>query len=226
MPKQPPTRDRFRVLCDVDTDEEMGRVVGTLTRLGFKNVGFELITDVATFNQQPKYDMTGDTLAAAWVAEHPTFEVNDVVQYFKAQGRNGSSAYPAIRKLCDTGVLKRTGPGNYQHANVKALSPPPAKKPHGNSGAARRQFEVTGNEAIWTVIGDRQKFKIKELTDAFRAQGRNPNSVSPLVTKMHQAKQVKLLGDGEYAVVKRPKPPAHVKKPAEATTNGAEPAHA
>ncbi|WFU42629.1 hypothetical protein QA640_09295 [Bradyrhizobium sp. CB82] len=209
MAKQaaPPTRDRYRIVCETDTDEDMGRVIGALTRMGFKNIGFELITDVVTFNRNaPTRPITSEAFALAWLEANPTFALTDLVAHFKADNRTPSSAYYAVKKLADAGKVRKLDGGNYQRADVAAIEAPPPK-------AAEPKHERTHREEIERFIARRKTFTTAQLRELFREQGRNEVSVSPILDKMMNAKIIKrsgAAGSGEYEVVKRPA----AKKPA------------
>jgi hypothetical protein len=184
----------------------MGALLAQLTRMGLENIGYELITDVKTFNKNgPRkvFDTTGDEFALEWVKQHPSFQIIDLVNHFREQGRNGASAYPAVRKLVESKLLRKIGSGNYQHANVKALAPPEkteTTKQRPANPVAR--FEVKNWDVILKLIKNKTKFKIADLTNAFVEQGRNPKSVSPITTNMAKQKLIRIIAPGEYEVIK------------------------
>lgn len=218
------TRDRFRIYAETSS-EAMGPLLATLTRLGLENIGYELITDVPRFNKNgPRkvYETSTEDFVKAFLEENATFRAIDLVNYFEKDGRSRNAAYPTITKMVASDLIKKIGQGVYQRADVKALAAPieAEKKPHALTGKAPPKFEMSGADVIWRHIRNRQKFGTKELAVLFRALGRNHHSVSPIITKMVQKKQVKPLGDGEYAVLKKAvpakkaKPTASAKKPA------------
>lgn len=199
MAKPPETVDRYRIHAETSV-EQMGFVLAALTKMGLDNVGYELVTEVNNFKQRHRHDTTGDAFFAEWLTEHPTFSANDVVKHFKGNGRTGGSGYTAIRNLLAKGAIKKSGPGNYQRADVKAIAAPEKKKPHSRAGTAPPRFEIRGIDAIWRHIKNRQKFTVQELQVLFRAQGRQAKSVSPLITQLAKQKRIKLIEPGQYAV--------------------------
>jgi hypothetical protein len=196
------TRDRYRIHADTSL-EEMGVVLAALTRMGLQNIGYELITDVRAFGHNKTHETSAEYEVTEYIKDHPTFTIADVVAHLKSQGRSAGAAYTAVRVMVQKKSLVKLSPGNYQRADVKAIAAPkPAKTAPGN-GHARTVFSITGKDSIWRQIRNRKKFTSQELTVLFRAQGRNPNSVSPLLTAMVVAKQIKQTGVGEYVVLKK-----------------------
>jgi hypothetical protein len=124
MGKLPVLRDRFRIICEADATL-MGQLLAHMTRMGVKDISYELLTDVRTFrNNGPRkvHDVTAKQLVLNYLAEHPTFAIGNLMTVFKAAGRPASAAYGAVHVLVDDKVLNKLGGGNYQRADVKALT--------------------------------------------------------------------------------------------------------
>ncbi|WP_375791151.1 hypothetical protein ACE102_07310 [Bradyrhizobium sp. vgs-9] len=172
----------------------MGPIIAQLSRMGLTNIGFELITDIRTYNRNTPREMGSEAFALAWVDQHPTFKLAEIVAHFKADNRTPSSCYYAVKKLVEAGKLKNLGQSNYARADVKALEAPDA--------APEKHHDVTNKDLIWRHVRHRNKFKVADLTTLFREQDRNPKSISPQLQHLVTEKRIKALGDGEYAVLK------------------------
>jgi hypothetical protein len=206
MPKQPEITELCRIHADTTLDQ-MGHVLAALARMGLANVGYELVTEVATFKKKQTHEIKAEDFAAAWIKDHPTFKATELVNHFDASGRTSGAAYTALRKLVDRRTLKQLGSGNYQHADIKAIEGP--KKHGADAGLTNRDF-------IWKVIGRRKSFMASELTQAFKEAGRQPSSMTSVLAKLVGSKELKLLGGGQYAVLGRksePTPPTTGKRP-------------
>ncbi len=198
MAKPPEAVDRYRIHADTSL-EQMGFVLAALTRMGLDNIGYELITEVATFK---KKNGGGNELGSKFIADHPTFEIGEMVKHFVANGFSNTTAYHAAKRFVENKQLRKLDGGGYQRTDVKAIAAPERKPGHG--GAPR--FEITGYDAVWRHIKKRKGFKVSELAVLFRAQGRKTNSGGPIIAKMAKQKLIKALGGGEYLVVKKAVP--------------------
>jgi hypothetical protein len=207
------TEERFRIHAESSKDE-MGHILAELTKLGLQNIGYELITDVITFRKngaRKVYDVTGTEFARAFLKENASFAAIQLVNHFKANDRTNGLAYKAIRDLVGTGELKKLGPGNYQRAGVKALPAPKYKRPAPHVGPRQ---EVGNKEIVLSLIKGRAKFTVKDLQNQFSKKGRNPKSVSPIITKLAQAGIIRMLEPGTYAWGKVKKKKVTKKTPA------------
>jgi len=228
MAKEPEMYHRFKITAEISS-EKMGDLLATLTIMGLENINYELITDIINFKGKIVHEISSADLAKTFVEQNPTFRAVDITKYFMENGRTKGAGYPALQKLVEAKIVRRIAPGQYQRADVRAIAPPtPAtteqaskqvketktaeKKPHARTGIAPPRFEITGADAVWNFIKNRKKFTMKELAASFEEQGRNAHSVSPLVTKLGQAKKVRPLGDGVYEVLKNTKPDTPAKK--------------
>jgi hypothetical protein len=203
MAKTPITRDRFKIVCEVEA-ADMGPIIAQLTRMGMANVGFELITDVVTFNKNgPRvvHELKAEDFLTPWVAEHPTFRAAEAVQHFEANNRNAGACYSALKKMVEDGALKKLGPGNYQRADVKAL-------------AAPRHSDVTGEEIILAFAKKHHgRFNTKQIKELFTQEGRAVNSVYSTCDALLKDKMIKRIGAGEYVLLAKGRAKAVEKKP-------------
>ncbi len=222
MAKAPETQDRFRIYCEANSPEEMGVVVAQLTRMGLKNVGFEMITDVLAFKRRKQHDQTAADAFRDYVESNPTFHISDAIKHFKAEGRTSSSVYSAAGALCEKKLLKKLGGGNYSVANIKQIEGP--KEPRSKVQKIKKNPERSGRAEILKFIGNRKSFTVKQLRALFVSQGRNGESVSPAVTDLVWDKIIKHGAErGEYLVMKNNKK-SPAKKAAVKKLNGANPA--
>lgn len=202
MAKEVVTRDRFKIIAEVEA-ENLGPLLAQLAKMGLQNLGYELITDTLAFGKNaPRkvHDTKAEDFARAWIADHPSFKAIDLIEHFRENGRTNGAGYTALRVLVADGTLKQLGEGNYQRADVRAIAGP---KTH---GGARQRFEISNRDLIWRYLRTRTKFKIAELTTLLRTNGRPPSSATSLISKFRHDGYLKLLGDGKYQVIKRPKP--------------------
>ena len=81
------------------------------------------------------------------------------------------------------------------HAGVKALPAPKGKRP---THVGPRQ-EISNKDVLLKRIKGRAKFTVGELQDHFTNIKRNPKSVSPITSKLAQAKIITLIELGTYA---------------------------
>ncbi len=193
------TVERFVIHAETSKDH-MGHVLAELTKMGLQNVGYELVTDIVTFkNNGPRklHEVTGNDFAREFVQENASFAAIQLVNHFKANDRTDGMAYKALRALVQEGAVKKLSPGNYQRAGVKAL-PAPKKETPGRGGS-RNVYEIGNKNVILKRIKGRATFTLKELRDHFENIRRNPKSVSPIATKLAQAKVITLIEPGTYA---------------------------
>jgi predicted transcriptional regulator len=186
----------------------MGPLIAQLTRMGFLNVSFELITDVAAYKQQRR-DVPAEAFALAFVNEHPTFALKELTAHFKADNRTAAACYYAIKKLVEAGMLKALADRNYQRADVKAIEPPREGPSH---------FATSGGDEILKFARKHGgKFNTAQIIKFFEAQGRARNSVYASCNGLLNdglIKRVGKSGSGEYVVRAKAAPkPAAPKKP-------------
>lgn len=187
MAKQPEVTELCRIHAETTLDQ-MGHALAALARMGLTNIGYELVTEVATFKKKQSHDTNSENFATEWLNDHPTFKATELVKHFEDNGRTGGAAYTALRVLVEKSALKKLSPGHYQRADVKAIAGP--------------KHEISNRDFIWKTIGKRKSFTALELTQAFKADGRPTQSMTSVLAKMAAAKEVKMLGDGKYEVVK------------------------
>src|SRR5436305_1536396 len=116
MPKQANV-ERFKISCLVDTAEQMGAVVAQLTRMDVQNVGFELVTELRTFNKNTSHEVKSEDLLKTWIEEHPTFKTKEAVKYFVEQGRTAGSAYQCLKRLSEQKIVRKLGAASYARAD-------------------------------------------------------------------------------------------------------------
>lgn len=212
MAKQPVAQDRFRIFAETSS-AEMGPLLAQLTRMGLENIGYELITDVRTFGRNgPRQvnEITGDAFAAEWVKDHASFKALDLIQHFRDHGRTSGSGYTALKNLVAADTLRKLGPGQYQRADVKAL---PAPQATATARGQRGPYAETSNkDLIFKAIRSRAKVTLQQMKQLLEDNGRNPHSASPLMTKLAQAKMIKLIVPGEYQVLEKAKKAVAPKK--------------
>lgn len=207
MAKQPVTRDRYRLHAETSM-EEFGSVLAELTKMGLQNIGYELITDVRSFTTNPPrtaHDVKAEDFILSYIDQNPTFVIKDLIKKFRDDGRTDGAGYTGVRILVEKGVLKKLGPGNYQHTNVKSLpAPKPSAKtkpptPKTKRGQGRR-YEIGNREFLFSILGDRKKFKTSDFNDAFEKDGRPTKSISSVIAQLTSDKVFKKLGEGAYEV--------------------------
>jgi hypothetical protein len=185
MAKQPATRDRFRIHAETSV-EDVGYLLAQLTKMGLENLGFELITEQVTYTgNRPKNEVTGEQFAMEWIEQNPSFKANDLVKHFATDGRTQGAAYTALRILHQTGQITKLGGGMYQRGDVKAL---------------RVGGTMNNQEFLASLIKGKSTFTMQELSEAFKKDGRNPKSLSPIVSKMAKMHHAKNIGPGQYEV--------------------------
>lgn len=228
MAKKPETREVYRIHGET-SKEEFGEYLAVLTKMGMQNIGYELVTEVATFKQRRQSGNGGETaslnneqVARAWIEKNPSFAAKDLVAHFDAVGRHPASAYQAMRNLMEARFLSRSAPGKYHLATMKAL-PPPASVPMVKKAKAAKKaakakagkppkyprghaprLEIGNAIFLWNQIKNRKSFNLSLLKDRFLADGRNPKSISPIITKLAQAGSLKNSGGGDYEVTGKP----------------------
>jgi hypothetical protein len=202
MPKKDPeTIDRYRIIAETSI-EQMGFVLAALTKMGLGNISYELITNVNRFKDRKVHEVSAEAFAAEFVKENARFKSADMVAHFKAAGREASSAYYGIKKLADANVVRKSVGGEF--VRVEAL-PAPAPK-------ARQPQGAMNKDVIANAIKGRKQFTIAELRAVFAAEGRNEKSISPILTTMAKAKQIKLVSSGHYSVLAKGTKDARLEK--------------
>ena len=200
MPKQQPpeTSDRYRIHGEVPI-ETFGFVLKELTKLGVLNIGYEIVTDVPIFKQRQTHEVGSSAFAAAWIAEHPTFEMRDLSLHFKASGRTTNAAYGAVNKLVAKKLVRKTGPGKYQLTDDKAL--PKGKKVTKTKRGQGRRYEVGNREFALSCFKNRTEISTEVLNGMFEKNGRPAKSVSAVLTKLGHEKYVKSMGGGVWKIL-------------------------
>jgi hypothetical protein len=189
MPKQLETVDRIQIIAEAPSLEVVGAGLAALTKLGFENVGYKLVTDVLAYKNKRAHEVSVTDFAAAFVQAHPRFKPPELAAHFRAAGRSAGGAYYAIDKLTKTNVIRKNGD---EFVRVEAL-PAPEKK-------AKAPRGVPNKELIAKAIKGRKQITLKELREVFVAEGRNEKSISPILSVMTKNKRLKQTGPGLYAV--------------------------
>lgn len=230
MAKPPETRDRFQISAQAST-ERVGELLATLTKMGFENIGYEVITEVPTFKRNgakrpgPAPDaapapvraddgISAKDFVAAYLADHPSFHISELVNAFKGRGWSGNNAYKIARDLAEAGILRKLDQSNYTRTDIKALAPPkapaaaPKPKAPPKPGSAPKKsregvakYDVSNRDLMLLAIGKRKIVTIAEMRAHLAGEGRPQKSASPMLFKMTQDGLFKRTGtEGEYAV--------------------------
>lgn len=207
MTKKPPeTVDRFRVSCDVPPGG-LESLMAALIKMGMKNLHYELITDVLNYKRRA-FDTNAREFLRQWIADHATFTRAEVVAHFKSGGRTEGSGSTALERLCEEKLIKPLGGGNYQRADVKALTAPKKPKAQLNRRTGKpvadkqRRYDVSNMDFVLARVRSRKKFTSAEIENYFKANGRQPQSVSPVLNKLIALHKVKRLSPGQFTIVK------------------------
>jgi predicted transcriptional regulator of viral defense system len=207
----------FRVAVNSVPKELLGETMAALTKLGFDDVDFELVTTVKTFRNNNAHGSTSDLLLD-WIKDHPTFKAIEAVKHFETNGHTRASAYPAMGVLVEKGVLKKLGEGMYSRADVKHLEPPR------KSRTKKKVFEKTGKEVILALARrSHGRFTSAKIVELFLEQKRARNSVSTSIDALMKQKLVKRVGEGSYALTAKAQ--GNAKKPAQPEATTTETAH-
>ncbi|WFU39076.1 hypothetical protein QA640_32480 [Bradyrhizobium sp. CB82] len=201
---KPPEVDHFLIHCEA-LAPDVGPIIAVLTRMGVRNIGYELKTDIPVFAGNRSHAIKAEDFLAAWIVDHPTFKAIDAVRHFREDHRTDGAAYSALRVLVDKGTLKKPSSGNYARADVRALESPKAPAKAAKQPKAV-EHDRSGREEIERFIRNRKSFSVMQLRELFRGQRRNEASVSPILDKLLEGKAIKRIGatgSGEYATVKR-----------------------
>lgn len=214
MPKQPETIDRMQIVAEAPALELVGAGLAALTKLGFTNVGFRVVTDLLSYKNRKVHEVSAEEFSAAFVKNNPRFKIADLTTAFKEAGRASSGAYGAAKKLLKARVVARSGD---EYVRVEALPAPKGKpaKPVKSVRGQQRPYDVSNRLLIERAIRGRKHISTVELRELFTSEKRPEKSISPLLTKLVAERRIKQTGSGTYDVV--PKKP---KKPAAVVTNG------
>jgi hypothetical protein len=222
MPKQE-TIERFKITAEVEAIS-LGPTVAALARLGLTNIGYELVTEIRTFNKKTQHETKAEDHLRAWIVDRPSFSASDVVKAFLQDGRTAGAAYSAMRRLVEQAVLTKTGPGSYARSDVKQLAAPakkaapkkqavepPAEKP-------RKEYDIPAHQFILRFARrNHGKFSSASVKRALVADGRPATTAGPTINKLLNDKLITRISEGQYETVpvnKLPKPP---KPPAKTT---------
>jgi hypothetical protein len=194
-------RERFKISCEVEI-VDLGETIATLTRMGFDNITFDMITDVRSFarNAPPKDGINSVEFLRKWTETNPTFKAIDAVKFFETDGRSKGAAYPAMSALVDEGFLKKLGPAQYSRADVKHIAPPKKKtETKIAKQATQHKFEINAEAALLS-IGRRNhgKFTSELAKKHFSVQGRKPTGVGPCINKLMKDKLIRRTDTGSY----------------------------
>jgi hypothetical protein len=135
MAKLPITRDRFRIIAETSEDM-LGPVLSALTRMGITNIGYELLTDVRTFQKNETHGGTRRRFEISGKEEAlKLFQSDDIVtltfakQAFELAKRTPNSVSPILDELLKEGVIERIAPGQYRRLKLALPAPQGTKKP-------------------------------------------------------------------------------------------------
>ena len=214
MAKQPETVDRFEIVASVSKDQ-LGHVMAALITAGIppEMLQSRMVTDVLNYKGGKKFDTSALDFGRAWVADHPTFKRTEIVKHFVDSGRTKESASGVVHRLRELGEIRALGDGNYQRKDVKAITGPKKKvkvkllnkrgQPITRSrrGNSVHHYDVPNREFLLKRITGRAKITVRELEEVFTSNGRNPKSVSALLSLFVKEKKVKHLEQGTYGWV-------------------------
>lgn len=219
----PETVERFRVQCEVEKDQ-LGHIIAELTKLGIQHVHHELVTDVLGYKKPQKFEVSSINVLREYIKTQPTFTRKDVVAHFAEIGRGEDPASNALYHLSRLGEIKKLGEGNYQRAGVKAIAGPKkhkkaAKKEAKKARPQAARYDVSNLDLILRTFRNRKSFTLKQAEALLEANGRPPQSTSPVLLKLVATHKVRRIGQGEYATIKGP----NKKKKAVANGSAGEP---
>lgn len=217
MPKQPETIDRMQIVAEAPALELVGAGLAALTKLGFTNVGFRVITDLLSYKNRKVHEVSAAEFAAVFMKDNPRFKIAELTAAFKEAGRAPSGAYGEVKKLLQARVVAKNGD---EYVRVEALPAPKGKpaKPAKWGRGQHRPYDVSNRTLVERAIRGRKHITVVELRELFTSEKRPEKSISPLLTKLVAERRIKQTGSGTYDVVlKKPKKP---KKPAAVVTNG------
>lgn len=212
-------RRRFRISAETET-ERVGELLATLTLMGFERISYDLIDDVATYRRngkrtepespgdQPKEKTkAGKDVIIEFIEAHPSFKMDELVQFFVAQNLSPNHSYKLVKDLVKAGVLRKVGRAQYQRTDIKALAPPPRSKrarivvanpsQRKNTHSAKnfvRRYDTSNRDLILRCVGKRKTITISELRAFLTENERPQKSASPMLFKM--------VGDGLFGRTK------------------------
>jgi hypothetical protein len=123
------------------------------------------------------------------------------VQHFRDAERTAGSAYTALRNLAAQDIVVKTAPGMYRRADVRELEAPKESQ-RGKHGKTRKG--ITNIEFILGAMKGRKRITSAELRALFKKDGRNEVSITPILTKLRAAKQIRDIEPGVYEMLKKP----------------------
>ena len=221
MAKQPETVDRIQIIAEGPL-ELVGAGLAALSKLGYENVTYVLITDVLKFKSKTVHEVSAEEFAAAFVKDNARFKSAALVAHFRDAGREPGAAYYAVKKLSEANVIRKNGDGVF--VRVEAL-PAPAKKAAAGRGSNSKPYDVTNRTLIQRAIKGRKHITVVELRELFAREKRPEKSISPILTKLVIEKLIKQVGKGEYDVLPKNPTPAKKAAAAPAMMNGNGAAH-
>jgi hypothetical protein len=170
MAKALETIDRIQIIAEGPL-ELVGAGLAALTKLGYTNVGYKLITDELRFKSRKVHEVSATEFAAAFVKENARFKSSALIAHFKAAGREASAAYYGIKKLRDANVIRENGD---DYVRVEALPAPKGKPKPGRGGP--KQYEVPNKVLIARAIKGRKHITVRELRELF-TRGEAPREI-------------------------------------------------
>jgi hypothetical protein len=208
MAKSAETRDRYKIFFHVNP-EAMGPVVAILTKMGFQDISYELITDVKQFNKQKSYERTARETIFAALKDGEPHSNTELREAMAVDGRDSGPGTP-LAQMTKDGHVKKVGYGMYQITRA-GMTADYSGKPRGTRPVvadaaiaklpkvrAQKRFEISGRESLMKLMADGAGHSIKQLGAAFVAEGRLANSVSPNIDFMMKKGTAKRVGEGVY----------------------------
>lgn len=211
--KQIEMQVRWRVSAEIEQGN-LEAVLTTFLSLGITNVGYEMITDIATFRQKKQFAKPPRKMIDEYIAAHEEFTVREVLAVLEKEGITYQAIYGYLSELQAGKTLARIAPGRYRRqdtikliehhpkpsAKPKTVKPKQDKPPRKPRGLAA--FGMSGAELIWKKMKHRAgTFTNAELERLFEAAGRSPKSVSPQIKKLLDDKVIARVEEGKYKII-------------------------
>jgi hypothetical protein len=145
------------------------------------------------------------TVLTPWMAKAKIFNIKDAIEMGSGLGYTKGAVYTAVLAAMKAGQVQRTTPGNYKtlaaiNKAAKVLASANGGSTHGNAATQRKVNGVTHRDFVLQQIS-KGNVTYKSIIEAFKQDGRVPNSINGAVGKLKESKEIANAGPGEYKLL-------------------------
>jgi len=199
----PDERDFYKISFQIEV-EALGPVVAVLTKMGFKDVAYELVTEVhRPFGANRQYAESARATIQRVMSdgkEHSSLELREVL---RSTGRPAGNVSPTLGGLMNRKLVKRVGPGVYQ-LTKKGMATA-GETPTAATQPSKPKPERHAADELKALFADGATHTLEEMRVLFREQGRAAGSVNAHITGLLKSGFIARINIGTYQLAAQAK---------------------